>query len=342
MKLDTSGWRIFRLNKLFELKGGYYNKKPEHSIKGEIPFLGSTENNNGVTEYYSIQDIEKWDKVGNEDRTLKNKLYDGNCIAVTVDGSVCNAYYQKDQFTCSHSVTALYLKNKDMSKQIALFLCAVIMREKYRWSYGRKPHDVKKLGNMTIKLPATPDGTPDWDFMESYMKTLHYKPLTTKNKPGNAPELETERWGKFKVGELFECDTTSAVLPEEMTDGEIPYITRSSENNGNAGRLGNSDKVVAGNCITIGAEGALAFYQPSDFIPGVKVYTLRNCFVNKYTGMFLVSILNKEFYKYSYGRARILSKIREETIKLPVTPDRTPDWQFMEDYIKALPYGDRL
>ena len=29
-------------------------------------------------------------------------------------------------------------------------------------------------------------------------------------------------------------------------------------------------------------------------------------------------------------------------VNLPVTPEGEPDWQFMEDYIKSLPYGDRI
>lgn len=29
-------------------------------------------------------------------------------------------------------------------------------------------------------------------------------------------------------------------------------------------------------------------------------------------------------------------------IKLPITPEGTPDWEFMENYIKSLPYSDRL
>ena len=29
-------------------------------------------------------------------------------------------------------------------------------------------------------------------------------------------------------------------------------------------------------------------------------------------------------------------------LKLPIDIDGNPDWQFMEDYIKSLPYGDRL
>ncbi len=173
-ELNVSGWKEYVLADIFTLRGGYYNKKPEHSIDGNIPFLASTESNNGVTEYYSIEDIEQWDKVGKEDFTLGKKLFDGNCIAVTVNGSVCNAFYQPEVFTCSHDITALYLKRHTLNPYIGLFLCTMIMRDKYRWSYGRKPHDVKKFGKSVIKLPADTNGNPDWQFMENYIKSLPY------------------------------------------------------------------------------------------------------------------------------------------------------------------------
>lgn len=190
-ELNTSKWKEFVLNKVFTLKGGFYNKKPEHSIDGNIPFLGSTENNNGVTELYSIDDIYQWDKVGNEDFTLDKKLYEGNCIAVTVNGSVCNAFYQEERFTCSHDITAFYLKGQELNPHLAQFLSTIIMQDKYRWSYGRKPHDVKKFGKSIIKLPVkcALDGNPiidnkykyceegyipDWEFMENYVKLLRY------------------------------------------------------------------------------------------------------------------------------------------------------------------------
>lgn len=189
--IDVSNWQEFKLNELFNLKGGFYNKKPEHSVEGGIPFLGSTENNNGVTEFYSLDDIVQWSKTGEEEFLLGEKLFLGNCIVVTVDGSVCNAYYQEEQFTCSHSVTALYIKNHKMSVYLAMFICSIIMQDKYRWSYGRKPHDVEKFGKSIIKLPVkyNSDGTvfidknkgyssngyvPDWDYMENYIKSLPY------------------------------------------------------------------------------------------------------------------------------------------------------------------------
>lgn len=190
-ELSVDDWGEFSLNRIFTLKGGFFNKKPEHSVDGRIPFLASTESNNGVTEFYSLEDIMAWDKVGNEDNSLDKKIYKGNCIAVTVNGSVCNAFYQIEDFTCSHDITAFYLKGHKMNSRLAMFLCTIIMCDKYRWSYGRKPHDVKKFGKSLIKLPikhaedgdAVIDDTykysdmgyvPDWDWMENYISLLPY------------------------------------------------------------------------------------------------------------------------------------------------------------------------
>lgn len=140
MNLNIDDWKEFTLADVFIIKGGFYNKKPEHSTDGRFPFLASTESNNGVTEYYSLEDIKSWDKVGNADNTLDKKIYKGNCIAVTVNGSVCNAFYQNEDFTCSHDITALYPIEHELTTTQALFICTIIMQEKYRWSYGRKPH----------------------------------------------------------------------------------------------------------------------------------------------------------------------------------------------------------
>ena len=43
-----------------------------------------------------------------------------------------------------------------------------------------------------------------------------------------------------------------------------------------------------------------------------------------------------------YGHAYLMDRIKDTIVKLPVDTDGNPDWQFMENYIKALPYGDRL
>lgn len=52
--------------------------------------------------------------------------------------------------------------------------------------------------------------------------------------------------------------------------------------------------------------------------------------------------MNREYYRFSYGRAVYSSVAEMMRIKLPVTPSGEPDWKFMEDYIKSLPYSVNL
>ncbi|WCR56079.1 MAG: hypothetical protein PG979_000136 [Rickettsia asembonensis] len=53
--------------------------------------------------------------------------------------------------------------------------------------------------------------------------------------------------------------------------------------------------------------------------------------------MFIVTILDLERYRYSFGK-----KYGKNIIKLPATSQGTPDWEFMENYIKSLPYSSSL
>lgn len=175
------------------------------------------------------------------------------------------------------------------------------------------------------------------------VKAGHYPSL--KYKESQAPNLCVEKWKEFfiKKDKILSCVSTVLSIKDELSDGKTPFISRTAENNGVDGYVEiSNDKKTEGNCLTIGAEGIYAFYQPVAFATGNKVYQLRRPNMNQYIGLFLATVLNIEDYRYSYGRARILSKLKKEAIKLPVDSYGNPDWQFMENYIKALSYGDSL
>jgi predicted nucleotidyltransferase len=59
-------------------------------------------------------------------------------------------------------------------------------------------------------------------------------------------------------------------------------------------------------------------------------------------GLFISTLIKKEKYRFNYGRKWHVDRMRESTIKLPVKIDGTPDWEFMENYIKSLPYSSQL
>ncbi len=58
--------------------------------------------------------------------------------------------------------------------------------------------------------------------------------------------------------------------------------------------------------------------------------------------MFLNTVIEFEKYRFSYTRKLRKMKILNSKIKLPTTKDGSADWQFMEDYIKHLPYSKNL
>jgi len=199
------------------------------------------------------------------------------------------------------------------------------------------------------------------EFAKSFKKTIrnflsyvigNNENYELDNKPSSVKQktLNPSGWREFNVGKLLKCETTAHLIKTES--GNINYVSRSALNNGVSKLVSDDDyEVNASNCITIGAEGMYAFYQDKPFVSGVKIYTLRHEKMNQYNAMFLCTVLNEEVYRYNYGRARILDNIKVENIKLPALsdgineygkPKYKPDWKFMEDYIKSLPYGNLI
>ena len=91
----------------------------------------------------------------------------------------------------------------------------------------------------------------------------------------NSMELNVQEWKEFRVGTILQCDSTMLSIKDELSDGNIPFVSRTAENNGIDGFVDvENDKVTNGNCLTIGAEGIYAFYQPDAFATGNKVYQI--------------------------------------------------------------------
>ena len=129
------------------------------------------------------------------------------------------------------------------------------------------------------------------------------------------------------------------------TEEYIPYITRTDENNGIAlcveekGYVG----LEKGKAITIGDTTSTIFYQQSDFITGPHIIVIRAEWFNIYTASFLIALLNMEKYRYPvFGRAFSKELIQETLLPLPINSKGKPDYGFMEEYMKSLPYSSNL
>ena len=92
-------WEEFNFKDIFTIQSGYYNKKPPFKTYGTLPFIGATALNNGITGFCNIEDIKLYSKKGEPtENTLDDKIFEGNCITVTNNGSIGYAFYQKAKF----------------------------------------------------------------------------------------------------------------------------------------------------------------------------------------------------------------------------------------------------
>lgn len=178
LKLNDREWREFQFKDVFHIVDGYYNKKPPMGDNGTLPFLGATQYNNGVTGMTSKDSVRLHDKVGgNSMNDVEKRFYAGGCIAITNNGSVGHAYYQASEFTCSHDITVVYLKDQVMSKELATFLIPSIQKAGESFAYAKKWRPIR-MRCSRLMLPIQADGTPDWKFMSAFMKQIEQDTLS--------------------------------------------------------------------------------------------------------------------------------------------------------------------
>lgn len=154
--------------------------------------------------------------------------------------------------------------------------------------------------------------------------------------------IDVKKWKEFKIKEIFpklvkgKCSNSTELIPGR----DVPYIGAKKTENGVMFICEyNKNLISNGNCISFicQGEGSNGF---CNYFEDVTIQSSSNVLgynekLNKYNGLFIVSVADLERFKWSFGRGRA-PKLKDEKIKLPATSTGEPDWQFMEDYIKSL------
>ena len=169
--------------------------------------------------------------------------------------------------------------------------------------------------------------------------------VSTEALTQNKLDLHTKEWKLCKLHqELFNIrgsKTTSLLDLATYGRGAYPYVTTQATNNGTKGFF--DFYTEEGNVLTI--ESAVlghCTYQPCHFSASDHVEKLiPNFDMNRYIALFLVTILNLERYRYNYGRKASQTRLKTISIKLPVKNGQ-PNFEFMTQYIKGLPYSKSL
>lgn len=320
--MNTADWKPFRLDELFEIRKGSY-VPGGGDTEGNTPRVSSTSSDNGVLGTCG----------------LKPNGAAGE-ITLARNGSVGEAFYQPAPFFATDDVHVLSPKSEPLTAGAALFVCTVLRLEKFRYGYGRK-WSLEQMRNTVIKLPATESGAPDWELMEKTITALPshdlidaaYLTVPADPDPVTLPDIE--KWGTFRLDELFEVKRGGA-----KGDTEAPLVGASARNNGVTGN--GTGTVYPAGMVTVSWNGSIgeAFYQPEPFTASGDVRVLEpKTPLTPDAALFVCTVIRTERFRYSYGRKWGLEQMKRTELRLPVTDDGAPDWELMARYIRSLPYS---
>lgn len=371
MKLNMTDWKEFELQNIFIIKYGVnleLNACEEISDETAINFVSRTESNNGISsKVKSIEGV----------TAQKEGL-----ITVAGGGSVLSTFVQPEPFYSGRDLYTLETKeNVSQEVKFFLTTLIKANKFKYNYGRQANKtlpfieiklpiqHNADGTPYIDDSYKYSDEGyIPDWQFMEDYIKSLHHKPLTTQNKSKNVSELSVENWKFFYLKNICNITMGNKMDWSAMTieNPKINFVGRSAVDNGVAGKVDLIDEVkpYKAGCITVALGGSLG----ASYLQNENFYTSQNVSVLEFednisnAAKLFISclIMNESKYKYfPFGR-ELNTHIRTDfgfTLPIQHNPDGTifidethtysekgyvPDWEYMENYMKSLPYGDRL
>ena len=335
--IDTSKWGEFRVGDYFHGIRGTSRKLQSLSI-GDTPVIAAARYNQGIAGFYDIPSEYK------------------NAITISCNGVGCgSAFYHDYPFAITGD--AIVLENRGEVPQEALHYLAAIFDVHFirKYNYGDKCSADKAEAEI-VKLPITLNGQPDWQYMESYMKTITEETEecleNLKKANSTARPIDISKWGKFRIGDLFEkLDTSylgtgiktknvSKIPDDEFT---IPLSYAKRYNNGIMywGRKG--EWRTHKNALTIVYNGAVSagrVYAQSEetgVLAESYMIGLKGVTASFLTYLFLQRIVENCIYsRYSYSDLAVWGSVQNNTIYLPVDANNKPDWQYMEEYMRSI------
>ena len=277
-----------------------------------------------------------------------------NCMTLSNSGSVGYLFYHDYDFVASDHCTVIWLKDQsvELNQNIYLYLKVIIELMRPRYNFGREINNAR-LKKEYIYLPIieNTEASIDWQYMEDYIKNListtkfnNIESTNTKNE-----EINLSSWKEFEITEIFpqieSGKISNAALLQEGTD--IPYIGAKKKDAGVIKWVASNDDIIShGPCFSFicdgdGSVGYTNYIPFTEFACTVNVHLGKNELINKYNALFLVSVMDLQRQKYSFGR-KWGKRLNKTKVFLPATEEGKVDWVYMEEYIKACCYGDLI
>lgn len=296
----------------------------EKSENANVNFVSRASTHNGVT--------------GVVDERPDCAPFPAGLLTVALSGNgVCSSFVQTRPFYTAYHVMILSPKIP-MTFNQKMYYALCIKKNAYRYAWGRQ-------ANKTLKDIELPDTIPAW------VDKTPVLPVSTAIKKASCPP-EHGRFQEFLLRDIFEVkyginlELLNCSIADTSDANAVNFVARTSQNNGVVAKVKPLEGIPpqpAGVLTCAGGGSVLStFVQTAPFYSGRDPYLLiPKSPMSLLAKLFCCTIIEANKYRFSYGRQanKTLPYLR---IKLPANADGTPDFEYMDSYMKLLPYSDRL
>lgn len=348
-------WKEFKIGELFDIHPTKAYKLTNADLlntKGKTPVVSNTGLNNGIIGFSALPPTEQGNIITYSDTT-------------TSDG----IFYQPADFIGYPHIQGLYphQENKWFEKSLLYFVSLFRKSAAGRFDYANK-FNRKTAAELTVTLPATRDGTPDFSYMERYIGELEQARVSELAAYLRAAGLENYdltaaeqtalddfknnrlNFKEFKIDDLFDFLpapyfgklkrqlNVSKILTNEFN---LPLICAKKGNNGIMYYGRSTDFKSYKNVLSVVYNGVIAAGLVYAHNENIGIFTDSYLIKSKYdiafkTNLFFKTVIEKCIYdKYSRELKAVWKRVKENIIFLPIKRNGTPDFAFMESFITA-------
>lgn len=337
MKIDLKGfeWGEFEIGKEFDVNNSkaYHKTDLKESKKDGISYISRTNCNNGL-----------------ESLIKKGKFKKNPSNTISFGAENAKFFYQPNEYITGNKM--YYIEKESLNKYSCLFIQEMLDNSIINCGFGYGKGLIgSRVKKRFVKLPTTPQGTPNYALMEQFMRQKEQEKIEKfqnyiakridKVKDFKEVEpLEEKRWGEFFIEDIFNIKSGKRLTKGSMKKGLLPFIGASDSNNGITNFISNINSSLDSNVLGVNYNGSVVenFYHPykAIFSDDVKRLKLKNHKGNEFLYLFVKSIILKQKSKFRYAYKFNEERMRRQKILLPITKNNQPDYSYMENHIKKL------
>lgn len=334
-KLDEKEWKAQPITGLFDKFIPGKGKGLNHLNQGVdgVNYIGATNRGNGVL------------CVVVENEAAHKLIQSGNCIGFIKngDGAAGFAIYKREPFISTSDV--IYGYANWLNIDTGLFFVAAQDMIEAKYSHGYKRNQQHLRGDR-VMLPVTNSGEPDYEYMAEYTKQTRerllarYREYAEKRiaelgEEVEIPALSEKEWNRFSLGRIFINHHGKRLTKAARIYGSVPMLTAGESSNGITDFISNDDMPCFSNVLTVDMFGN-AFNHKGTVTGDDNIYFFENESLSFYVRSFIVTCINKQQVKFSYGKQFRQNNADNLLVMLPVTDSGEPDYAYMEQYAKNM------